>query len=1218
MTKFEKRVIAVIMAVMMCVPAAGTSVVTVQAEEMDGAVQVGDQQVAPDQAETEAWSAEAGAADEGQTEEETGASEEAQVQEGNDLSGGAFIPLEDEKADDETEAEETADEAVSEDQTDSEEEQIVTEEEQHVKTYAAPEDTAGTITVGGDNAPVKMTTEITDGTAVAYQLKVEETGKYYFNVRGEAVYDVYESTADGEEWKAGGSSWDGALQSTIDLEKGKDYRLDVGYDYVGTNGTVDWEMGLVPTAEGDMETEIFEGGAIAYYRLDPKWDGVYYLESSDSQMSAEIYYGQDVAFYPSTHDGLFKIDPSKEAYIGIRYYWDEVQPTGTISWKLTEIEVPEITEGQEIHTVVSSGAMSPVYKFTASEDGRYAASYSGVKVYSENWETQWSDYETGGMTMTVGQTCYFMFNNYTAMEVDWTFDLLNEVVIQEGQSYRVASDTYYKFIPEESGRYDTGHYSYSMNLYDSRWNQIWDYNLMAGQTYYLTGGRYYFQINKYQEPEIEKVTVEAGKSYVTEPDEEVQYTFSPSESGRYRIRSEEKARFEIRGNSSSQSIWGYGNELYVSMETGETYEINVHTESGLNVDPYDIHWTFSKAGLTEIQDGKDYTAEAAKAQGYVFVPKTSGYYVLESADTGSSKIYDTDWQEILTSENSYNYINEVGFGISVKLEAGKTYYFEINPADGTAVWHINPVQENSDYWYRTLADGTVELLKYNGSDAQVQIPGSVDGKTVSSIGYGAFEGNSTLESVSVPGSVTALQYGAFDSCENLKTVTFASGSRLESIGHSAFRECSSLAEINLPNTVETMGDYSFYMTAALTDVNLASGLTEIGRSAFYQSSLTEVQIPDSVKEIGTFSFSYNKALKKLTLGKGISEIAEGAFNGCSQLTAVSFPANITSIGSSAFGSTGLTAVTIPDTVTSIGSSCFSNCHSLQEVTIGSGVTYIADSAFARCDLRKVTINGKVETIGTYAFDSNENLTSIDLPNTVTEIEYGAFRTCSSLMDIEIPDSVEAIGGSSLDSLNYGGTAWYDSQTDGVVYAGNVLYKYKGTVPEGTKIEVKDGTKGIAGYAFDFQYNLTDIIIPNTVTNIGEYALYGCELIKEIHIPESVTEIGRYALGYLSEWDELKVDGFTIYGVSGTAAETYAKENGFTFVAVEPEYELGDVDGDGNIGISDLRLVLRSVCEKVTLTALQELSADVIKDGKVDLKDLRMILRYVCHKIDSFV
>ena len=1211
MTKFEKRVIAVIMAAMMCVPAAGTSVVTVQAEETDGAVQAGDQQVAPDQAGTEAWSAEDGAAapaDAGQPTEETEASEEAQEQEGNDLSDGAFIPLEDETADDET-AEEAAD------QTAAEEEKNI--QEQPAKTYVAPEDTAGTITVGGDNVPVKMTTEITDGMAVSYQLKVEETGKYYFHVRGEAVYDVYESTADGEEWKAGSSSRDGALQSTIDLEKGKDYRLDVGYDYVGTNSTVEWEMGLVPTAEGDMETEIFEGGAIAYYRLDPKWDGVYYLESSDSQMSAEIYYGQDQAFYPSTPDGLFKIDPSKETYIGIRYYWDEVQPTGTISWKLTEVEVPEITEGQEIHTVVSSGAMSPVYKFTAPKDGRYTASYLNIKIFGENWENEWSDYETGGMTMTAGQTCYLMFNNYTALETDWTFDLLNEVVIQEGKSYRVASDTYYKFVPEESGRYDTGGY-YSMNLDDSSCNQIWDYNLTAGQTYYLTGGRYYFQINKYQEPETEKVTVEIGQSYVTEPDEEIQYTFAPSESGRYRIRTEEKARFTVTGDGSSQSIWGYGNELYVSMEAGETYEIIVQTERGLDVEPYEIHWTFSKAGLTEIQEGKDYTAEAAKAQGYVFVPKTSGYYVLESENTGSSKIYDADWKEILTSENSYNYINEDGFGISVKLEAGKTYYFEINPAEEKAVWHINPVQENSDYWYRTLDDGTVELLKYNGSDAQVQIPGSVDGKTVSCIGYGAFEENSTLESVSVPGSVTALQYGAFDSCENLKTVTFASGSKLESIGHSAFRECGSLAEINLPDTVETMGDYSFYRTAALTDINLASGLTEIGRSAFYQSGLIEVRIPDSVKEIGEFSFAYNKALKKLTLGKGISEITEGAFNGCSQLTEVAFPANVTSIGSSAFGSTGLTAVTIPDTVTSIGSSCFSSCRSLQEVTIGSGVTYIADSAFASCDLRKVTINGKVEKIGTYAFNSNENLESIDLPNTVTEIEYGAFRTCGSLMDIEIPDSVEAIGGSSLDSLKYGGTAWYDSQTDGVVYAGNVLYKYKGTAPEGTKIEVKDGTKGIAGYAFDFQYNLTDITIPNTVTNIGEYALYGCGELTEIHIPETVTEIGRYALGYLNDWDELKVDGFTIYGVSGTAAETYAKENGFTFVAVEPEYELGDVDGDGVVGISDLRLVLRSVCEKVTLSATEKLSADVMKDGKVDIKDLRMILRYVCHKIDSFV
>ena len=253
----------------------------------------------------------------------------------------------------------------------------------------------------------------------------------------------------------------------------------------------------------------------------------------------------------------------------------------------------------------------------------------------------------------------------------------------------------------------------------------------------------------------------------------------------------------------------------------------------------------------------------------------------------------------------------------------------------------------------------------------------------------------------------------------------------------------------------------------------------------------------------------------------------------------------------------------------------------------------------------------------FAFSSSQNLESVVIPNSVTEIEYGAFQNCRNLLEIEIPDSVEAIGGFAFDSMNSSNnTAWYNSQEDGVVYAGKVLYKYKGTAPEGTVVTVEDGTKGIAGYAFYWQYGMTEVQLPNTVTNIGDYAFLGCEKLTEIRIPQSVTKIGEGALGYLDA-DGLKVEGFTIYGVAGSAAQQYAEENGFEFIEVEPEYTLGDVDANGSVDISDLRLVLRAVCGKTELTDNQKLAADVEKDNAVNIQDLRKILRYVCRKIDSF-
>ena len=106
-----------------------------------------------------------------------------------------------------------------------------------------------------------------------------------------------------------------------------------------------------------------------------------------------------------------------------------------------------------------------------------------------------------------------------------------------------------------------------------------------------------------------------------------------------------------------------------------------------------------------------------------------------------------------------------------------------------------------------------------------------------------------------------------------------------------------------------------------------------------------------------------------------------------------------------------------------------------------------------------------------------------------------------------------------------------------------------------------------------------------------------------------------AFGYLDYGE--KVEGFTIYGTLNSEAQRYAKLHGFTFIEAEPDYTLGDVDENGSVDISDLRLVLRAVCGKTELTENQKLAADVETDNDVNIQDLRKILRYVCRKIDSF-
>lgn len=165
-----------------------------------------------------------------------------------------------------------------------------------------------------------------------------------------------------------------------------------------------------------------------------------------------------------------------------------------------------------------------------------------------------------------------------------------------------------------------------------------------------------------------------------------------------------------------------------------------------------------------------------------------------------------------------------------------------------------------------------------------------------------------------------------------------------------------------------------------------------------------------------------------------------------------------------------------------------------DVVIPSSITY-SDVTYS------------VTSIGQNAFLHCTGLTSIIIPEGVVSIGTGAFLGCSSLSSIPIPSSV-----TSIELQAFDGTAWLDSQPDGVVYAGNVAYCYKGTMPENTSITLEDGTVSISEYAFAERSELKSITIPNSVISIGWAAFMDCTSLTYITIPNSVTSIDGGAFG----------------------------------------------------------------------------------------------------------
>ena len=276
----------------------------------------------------------------------------------------------------------------------------------------------------------------------------------------------------------------------------------------------------------------------------------------------------------------------------------------------------------------------------------------------------------------------------------------------------------------------------------------------------------------------------------------------------------------------------------------------------------------------------------------------------------------------------------------------------------------------------------------------------------------AFAGNSfsshSLQSITIPDSVTSIGDSAFSWCISLQSVTIPDS--VTSIGYHAFEDCSSLQFVTIPDSVTSIGRGAFWYCSSLQSVTIPDSVTSIGDEAFCGcKSLNSVTIPDSVTSIGGGAFSGCKSLNSVTIPDSVTSIGGSAFKNCKSLKSVTIPDSVTRI--SAFsGCSSLQSVTIPDSVTSIDAGAFSGCSSLQSVTIPDSVTRIGDSAFKGCSsLQSVTIPDSVTNIGYSVFEDCLSLQSVTIPDSVTSIGGGAFSNCWSLQSVTIPDSVTSIG-----------------------------------------------------------------------------------------------------------------------------------------------------------------------------------------------------------------
>ena len=497
--------------------------------------------------------------------------------------------------------------------------------------------------------------------------------------------------------------------------------------------------------------------------------------------------------------------------------------------------------------------------------------------------------------------------------------------------------------------------------------------------------------------------------------------------------------------------------------------------------------------------------------------------------------------------------------------------------------------------YSLNEDNEATITKYNGNVSALSIPAELDGYKVVGIGDGVFKGKTALRTVVIPDSVESIGNQAFSGCANLSSVQLPENEKFVTLSSRLFYECKKLKRVKIPNSIISIKDNVFNNCESLEDVNLPNKLNSISYQVFMNVPITKITIPKSLE---TASGYYNGAnicgafyncstLKEVNFEERVTKIPSRLFAGCNGIEKIVVPNTVTNVEERAFEDCiNLEKIEIPDSVINIGDYVFKDCEKLDNIIIPDTVTKIGQGTYSGCtSLTTAKLPNKIVNIPEGMFQDCTSLITIDLPTTITAIKQNAFKN-TGLTELTLPENITTIENASFDNCTNLATVNFNNNLKTI---GNYAFRNNDALSE---IMIPNNVATIGNYAFQDSDALTTVKISDSVTTIGQYIFEHCDALKDVKLGSGLTKIPLYAFNLCPELQKIVLpyrittvdanaftnctklteviiprgtttisasafsypDRLTIYGISGTYAETYANQIGATFVNREVNAE----------------------------------------------------------------